>query len=72
MKTLKKGTDVVKKSDAEAMDLVKKGWAYCPKSEYKKVHGKIEQVFQPKKEKPASKKNKKQKALEQDIKDMSK
>lgn len=38
MKTVKKGEDIVRKSDAEAHDLVKKyGWAYCKKSEWKSV-----------------------------------
>ena len=41
MKTLKVGTEVVRKSDEEAAAMVDSGKAkYCAKSEYKKLHGK--------------------------------
>ena len=37
MKTLKNGTEIVRKTDEEAKILVKNGYTYCKKSEYKKV-----------------------------------
>lgn len=41
MKTLKIGAEIVRKKDEEAEELVGSGKAkYCPKSEYKKLHGK--------------------------------
>ena len=36
MKTLKKGSDVVRKKNEEAAEMVKNGWEYCPKSLHKK------------------------------------
>jgi hypothetical protein len=35
MKTVKRGSEVKRMSDAEAAKAVKSGWAYCPKSEWK-------------------------------------
>ena len=44
MKTLKNGTEIVRKTDEEAKILVKNGYTYCKKSEYKKVKGKKTEV----------------------------
>ena len=38
MKTLKKGTEVKRLTDEQAAIAVKSGWAYCPKSEFKKAN----------------------------------
>lgn len=35
MKTVKKGTEIKRVNDKMASKLVKKGWKYCPKEEYK-------------------------------------
>jgi hypothetical protein len=35
MKTVKRGSEVKRVSDAEAAKAVKAGWAYCPKSDWK-------------------------------------
>jgi uncharacterized Zn finger protein (UPF0148 family) len=35
MKTIKKGNEVRRVSEKDAMFFVKNGWNYCPKSEYK-------------------------------------
>lgn len=67
MKTVKKGDQIVRKTNEEAEEMVKKGWAYCKKAEWKKIRHKSEQVKEetvieieekPKKSKKKSKKNK--------------
>ena len=35
MKTVKRGSEVKRVSDAEAAKAVKAGWAYCPKADWK-------------------------------------
>jgi hypothetical protein len=40
MKCIKNASEVRKVSDEEAISMVKVGWAYCAKKEYKAVHGK--------------------------------
>jgi hypothetical protein len=40
MKTIKNGIDIRRVTDKEATFLVKKGWNYCPKTEFKNLHGK--------------------------------
>ena len=35
MKTIKKGIEVKRVKDKEAMQFVRNGWSYCPKSEFK-------------------------------------
>ena len=35
MKTIKQGDVIMRKSNDEAIVLVKSGWAYCPKKEWK-------------------------------------
>lgn len=35
MKCIKKGTDIQRVSDNKSAELVKAGWAYCPKKEWK-------------------------------------
>ena len=37
MKCVKSGDQIKRVSDESAMELVKHGWAYCPKSEYKSL-----------------------------------
>jgi len=37
MKTLKKDKEIVRKHDDEASKLVKNGWSYCKKEEWKKI-----------------------------------
>jgi hypothetical protein len=44
MKTLKNGTEIIRKNDEEAKILVKNGYTYCKKSEYKKLKGKKTEV----------------------------
>ena len=44
MKTLKKGSEVVRKRDMEAAKLVGSGWSYCSKGEWKKLGKKSEVV----------------------------
>jgi len=51
MKTLRKGDELVRKDDKTAEDMVKSGWAYVPKSQWKKIHGKTKKVKVPKVEK---------------------
>lgn len=41
MKCIKLNEEIRKVSNEEAIDMVKKGWAYCAKSYYKKLHGKV-------------------------------
>jgi hypothetical protein len=53
MKIIKKNKKIIKIKDAEAAELVSKGWKYCPKSEWKK---KVRDVT-----KSPAKKSKKQK-----------
>ena len=36
MKTIKKGNETKRVKEKEAISLCKKGWKYCPKSEFKK------------------------------------
>jgi len=36
MKCIKKGKQIQRVSDKEAAELVKGGWKYCPKSEWRK------------------------------------
>lgn len=38
MKTVMLGSDVRRVSDQDAENMVKNGWKYCMKSEWKKVH----------------------------------
>jgi hypothetical protein len=40
MKTIKNGTEVKRVDDKVAVKMVMKGWAYCPKSEWKKLQPK--------------------------------
>lgn len=65
MKTVKKGDQIVRKTNEEAEDMVKKGWAYCKKAEWKKIRHNSEPVEEAVieiEEKPKkSKKNKKNK-----------
>jgi hypothetical protein len=35
MKTIKNKTQIKRVQDEVAFDMVKKGWSYCPKSEWK-------------------------------------
>ena len=35
MKTVKKAKVIKRVNDKQALELVKKGWKYCPKSEWK-------------------------------------
>jgi hypothetical protein len=37
MKTVKKGEEVKRVKNEDAPGMVKDGWKYCPKSEYKKT-----------------------------------
>ena len=39
MKTVQKGQEVKRVSDAEASDMTKKGWSFCPKAVWKKIRG---------------------------------
>jgi len=39
MKTIKRGNEVRRVSEKEAMFFVRNGWNYCPKEEWKKVRG---------------------------------
>jgi hypothetical protein len=55
MKTIKNGKEIRRVSDKDAAAWVKKGWNYCPKTEFKEVHGKnivVEQIETTKKRKP--------------------
>ena len=36
MKTVKKNLEIKRVKNKESAQLVKEGWAYCPKSEFKK------------------------------------
>ena len=38
MKTIKKGDEIKRTFDNMADELVKKGWVYCPKSEWKAIN----------------------------------
>ena len=63
MKTVKKGDQIVRKSNEEAEEMVKKGWTYCKKSEWKKIRNtisqeKVEVVENIIEEKPVKKKTK--------------
>jgi hypothetical protein len=50
MKTIKRGEEIKRVSDNEAITLVKEGWAYCPKSEWKQnVRDKDKKEKKPKK-----------------------
>lgn len=62
MKTLRKGDELVRKDDNTAADMVKSGWSYVPKSQWKKIHGKAKKA-EPKvenKTEPKSKAGKKE------------
>jgi hypothetical protein len=37
MKTVKKAKVIKRVKDKQALELVKKGWAYCPKAEWKEL-----------------------------------
>jgi len=37
MKTIKKGKEIKRVKDKQAEFMIKKGWKYCPKSEYKDI-----------------------------------
>ena len=42
MKTVKKAKVIKRVNDKQALELVKKGWKYCPKSEWKDLRKKEE------------------------------
>jgi hypothetical protein len=52
MKTIKKGKKIVRVSDDEAATSTKKGWKYCPKSEWRE---KVRDVEPEKKKKKGKK-----------------
>ncbi len=65
MKTIKRGNEVRRVSEKEAMFFVKNGWNYCPKSEYKsdiKKSAKVDEVeVTDKKKRKLRKENKRKK-----------
>lgn len=63
MKTLKKDKEIVRKSNNEAAELVKKGWTYCKKEEWKKIRDAEKKAVkeEPKEIKSSGKESKKNK-----------
>lgn len=72
MKCIKNGNEIRRVKDKIAINLVSKGgspgWAYCPKSEWKKIRGKINTIVDTSTESPVTPKKHKDNSKGKDYK----